>query len=164
VVSWIPLSPESRDLIRTSAAGAQLPIEIWVRIAVEASRLVFEIADLSGRLEEEVQELLGHVASQNHHLSTSHLAASGLERYAEELGNQHEGGPLDAELSLRLPEEMNAAWSHAAAKARLSYSDWFSERLTATPPQCVQWEITAARNCQSLGEWSYASFLRALAI
>lgn len=167
IVSWVPLSPETRELVKNAAYAAALPVELWVRIAVEASRLVSEISELSGLTEPAVCSLLSNAAEKEasrRERSTQDLAALTLVRYAEELRQTHPRIDLDSELALRLPEEMNAAWSRAAADTRLSYASWVALRLASAPCDCVQWEIAAAHSCRSLGEWVYASSLRASAI
>lgn len=164
VVSWIPLTPETRVLIKTAASTAAVPIELWVRIAVEASRLMSEIAELSGRPETEMSWLLSHAAKEDARTAPDNLAALALARYADELRQKHPCGELGPELAVRLPEEMNAAWSRTAARRRLSYGQWIAERLAVAPRDCVQWEIAAVQSCKSLGEWAYASSLRASTI
>ena len=164
IVSWVPLTTETRKLIRQAADAAGIPIELWIRIAVEASRLVAEIADLSGQTEAEASSLLSRATKDAADGPTENLAALSLARYADELRQVHPSGELCPELALRLPEEMNGAWSRAAAQQRLSYAQWVSCRIAAAPTDCVKWEIAAARSCKSLGEWAYASSLRASAI
>ena len=167
IVSWVPLSPKTRKLVKNAADAAALPVELWVRIAVEASRLVSELSELSGLAEPAVCSVLNNAAEMEwsrRERATQDLAALTLACYADELRQTHPRVDVESELALRLPEEMNASWSIAAAGTRLSYASWVALRLASAPCDCVQWEIAAAQSCRSLGEWVYASSLRASAI
>ena len=87
--------------------------------------------------------------------------ASELRRYAAELRKGHPATKTGEVLALRLPEEISGAWNAAASEARLEMPRWIAEALEKTPPECVAWEVAAAATCRSLGEWAYASWLRA---
>jgi predicted transcriptional regulator len=152
---------ETQKLISSAANAAAIPVELWVRIAVEASRLVSEIAGLLGQPEAEVRSLLSCVAESDVEAGTDALAGLALVRYAEELRHEHPRCEVMRELPMRLPEEMNATWRRAAAQQHSTYATWIATQLAVAPGDCVEWEIAAARNCKSLGEWAYASSLRA---
>jgi 16S rRNA C967 or C1407 C5-methylase (RsmB/RsmF family) len=94
---------------------------------------------------------------------THTLGASELRRYATELRKNHPTAEAGEVLALRLPEEISGAWNAAASDARLEMPRWIATALEKTPPECVAWEIKAAATCSSLGEWAYASSLRASA-
>src|SRR5436305_6444488 len=49
VTAWVPLDHATRVLVWRRAKEAALPTELWVRIAVESSRLSSEISSLTGR-------------------------------------------------------------------------------------------------------------------
>lgn len=162
LTAWIPLEQEARDLIWEKASEAALPTELWVRIAVEASRLANEISLLSDQPREEV--LAGLDSASSEPLSgTQNLAASDLRRYAAGLREEHIPLRVDDVLALRLPEEISGAWRAAAAEARMEMPAWLIDALRSAPPGCVQWEEAAAVSSRSLGEWAYASWLRAAA-
>jgi predicted HicB family RNase H-like nuclease len=149
-------------VISRLAGEAGLPVELWVRIAVEAGRLVSEISSLSGRSEAKVASVLTFAAAERDG-GVDSITAGALRRYASELEKPQPGKGVGAEIALRLPEEMTGAWSRAASRARISLADWVAARLTHPPANCVAWETAAAAACQSLGEWTYASWLRASA-
>jgi hypothetical protein len=140
-----------------------LPTELWVRIAVEASRLATEVSNLTDRPREEVVVQLDLAASTP--AGKAHtLGASELRRYAAELRKDHPPAADAGEvLGLRLPEEISGAWNAAASKVRLEMPRWIATALEKAPPGCVAWEIAAAATSRSLGEWAYASWLRASA-
>lgn len=162
LISWVPLDLKTRELIGMATTTAGIPIDLWVRIAVEASRLVEEIATLSGSLKSEVASRLdsaAQIASRPPQQTGGHL----LIRYAAELQVARKGQKVPNELALRLPEEMSGAWTRSAAKERIRLPTWIAQRLRSVPANCVGWEIAAASAYQSLGEWAYASSLRASA-
>lgn len=162
LISWVPLDLETRELIGRPAIAAGIPIDLWVRIAVEASRLVEEIATLSGCIQTEVASRLDS-AALNDGEPPNQLGGHSLNRYAAELRLGRGPQEVPGELALRLPEEMSGAWTRSAAKERVRFPTWIAQRLRSAPANCVSWEIAAADSCQSLGEWAYASSLRASA-
>ncbi len=161
-ISWLVLDTNSRAFIAASASHARLPVELWVRIAVEASRLLEEVASRTNRTQDWVTATLDHAASRQAHANTRHLATASLDRYADNLEAAHPSGGLPHTLPLRLPEEMSGAWVRDAVRHRESLPSWISTRLQSVPTGCVRWEAASARACQSLGEWAYASSLLAL--
>jgi hypothetical protein len=142
------------------AREAALPTELWVRIAVEASRLASEISSLTSRPHREVVAQLDLAASKSAG-KTHALGASELRRYAVELCQGHPTAEASDVLGLRLPEEISGAWNAAASKVRLEMPRWMATALEKAPPECVAWEVAAADTSRSLGEWAYASWLRA---
>jgi hypothetical protein len=161
VTSWLVLDIATRDLIANSALSARVPAELWVRVAVESSRLVTEIASEVSQPEPQVSACLDAAACASDGLADPTLGTAALDRYADHLATAHASGRVPVELPLRLPEEMAGAWQRDAARERVSMPRWVGARLRAAPAACVNWEIAAARASQSLGEWAYASFLRA---
>jgi hypothetical protein len=160
--SWIPLDRATRELVCDHARDAALPTELWVRIAVEASRIASEISLLSGCTRREVIAQLDQEASRKADQSQL-LGASELRRYATALRMGHPAPEAGEVLTLRLPEEISGAWNAEASAARLDLPRWIASALETAPAQCVIWEASAAATCRSLGEWSYASWLRASA-
>jgi hypothetical protein len=160
VTAWIPLDHTTRDLVWKRAREAALPTELWVRIAVESSRLSSEIASLTACPRHEVVAQLD-LAAISPVDETQIPVASELRRYAAELRKGHPATKTGEVLALRLPEEISGAWNAAASEARLEMPRWISEALDKTPPDCIAWVVAAAATCRSLGEWAYASWLRA---
>jgi hypothetical protein len=130
---------------------------------VESSRLVEEIAVRSSRPAEWVCSHLVVAAQSADRRPRESLDAVALSRYARALEEAHPPGRLEVQQPLRLPEEMTGAWRRDAAFRHSTLAAWMSERLRTAPDGCVAWEIAAARACQSLAEWAYASSLRAMA-
>jgi hypothetical protein len=163
IISWVPLGIGARERLALRASDDGLPEELWVRIAVESSRLVSEIASLSGEPREHVASIIDGVAADDGVPRPAEAAAGALRRYATELANPRGGASGASELALHLPEEMAGTWSRTAARERLGLAEWVAKRLDEAPTGCVEWEMAAAGGCQSLGEWAYASWLRASA-
>lgn len=162
VISWLVMAAETRDLIETSASAARVPPEIWVRVAVESSRLVGEISRYTTRQTDWVVAKLD-AACQASSAEHDVLSGSALDRYADRLQASHPPQRISEEFALRLPEEMTDSWRRDATRCRMTMPQWIADRLSHAPSTCLTWEITAARSRQSLGEWAYASSLRALA-
>ncbi len=162
VTAWVPLDHATRDLVWRQAREAALPTELWVRIAVESSRLASEISSLTGRPDHEVIRQLD-IAAISPLDEVQNPVASELRRYAAELRKGHPTTKAGEVLALRLPEEISGAWNAAAGEARLEMPRWIAATLEKTPPECVAWEVAAAATSRSLGEWAYASWLRASA-
>lgn len=161
ITAWIPLDSSIRRLVSRRANEEALPTELWVRIAVEASRLTDEIATLTTRPHQEVIRRLDIAASAPEDMQT--LSGSELRRYAAELRHDHTAVDADDVLALRLPEEISGAWGKAATAARIDMPRWIATAISAAPKECVAWEAAAASTCRSLGEWAYASWLQASA-
>lgn len=160
VTAWVPLDHATRDLVWRRAKEAALPTELWVRIAVESSRLSSEISSLTGRPRREVVGQLDLAATSPVDEGQAPVASE-LRRYAAELRKGHPAAKTGEVLALRLPEEISGAWNAAASEARLEMPHWIAAALDKTPPECVAWEVAAAATSRSLGEWTYASWLRA---
>ena len=163
VISWIALDANIRDLIKRSATAAHVPIELWVRAAVESSRLVTEIATRSDQLESKIVSGLDAAARVGRAADPQTLGATALSRYADLLESSHPSGKVPPVLPLRLPEEMVGAWHHAATRKQVEMSSWIAMRMQTVPSGCISWEAAAARSHQSLEAWAYASILFASA-
>lgn len=163
IISWVPLAADAREGLGVRVRDAGLPAELWVRIAVESSRLAAEIALLADEPREQVVSVLDGLAAGERSVDTAEVAAGALRRYAAELAAPRSGVAGADELALHLPEEMAGAWSRAAARERRVLAEWVAERLQEAPAGCIEWEMAAVEDCQSMGEWAYASWLRASA-
>jgi hypothetical protein len=138
-------------------------VELWLRLAVESSRLADEIATRCGRPRLWAVDTLDVAAASVEHGNDDELRTDGLTRYAALLRRPHVIGQIPKRMPARLPEEMAGAWRRAATNAGVTFERWVGDRLESAPARCVDWEIAAASACQTLGEWTYAACLRALA-
>lgn len=157
VISWVRLDLPTQTVIREAAKAAGIPGELWIRIAAEASRLVSE---LSSKDSAQAQQITAHLDEATRQKgSRGSLESPALTHYADQLERGGAYRDIPPDLPLRLPEEMTGSWRRSAASTRRTMPQWIGERVADAPRHCVSWEITAARNFQSLGEWFYASFL-----
>jgi hypothetical protein len=160
---WVVLGSTTRETVRRAASECGVPIELWVRIAVESMRLTQEISQCCGQSEEWVRETLSVAALAAANDQPQNVAPVTLDHYASALERHHPAGRAADCIALRLPEEMVGAWHRDAARQHLSLPKWITQRLDDPPVDCIRWEIAAARSSQTLSEWAYASSLRALA-
>lgn len=161
-VTRLALDSSACTEIERLASAARVPIEIFIRLAVEAARLLLEIAALTEQPTDRLCALLDHAAARV--TATTTLDAPGMSRYARGLRmavRPRKSPPGD--LAVRLPEEMAGAWRRAAREADESLGAWVTARVADAPPRCVDWEIAAATECRTLGEWAYASALCSIA-
>lgn len=161
-ITSLTLDAATRGAVEQQAVTARLPLEIYVRIATEASRVVSEVAGRTGRSVAWVGAALDEAAT--HPSAVTAVDAPGMTRYvlalrvADGLGKAPPG-----DLALRLPEDMTGSWRRAAREAGTALAAWVAARVADTPERCVDWESAAASECRTLGEWAYASALSAIA-
>lgn len=160
MLHWLRLAEDDRRRLHARAAAARLPAELWLRIAVEASRVVGEIEGLTGYGRETITATLDVAASEPRGDRVEPLDGGALRRYGEGLQRGTATSAPTEELALRLSEEIAAGWGHAAAAERAALPTWIAKQLESAPRHCVQWEAAAARGGRTLAEWAYASFLR----
>jgi hypothetical protein len=163
VITWIAFDRASQERVEEGATAARVPAELWLRLAVESSRLAEEIATRCGRARLWIVDVLDSAAASAEHTIDDELRTDGLVRYAALLRRPHPIGQIPGRMPARLPEEMAGGWRRAATHAGVTFERWLGERLERAPSRCVEWEIAAADSCQTLAEWTYAASLRALA-
>ena len=161
-ITSLALNAATRAAVEQHAAAARLPLEIYVRIATEASRVVGEVAARTGRSVAWVCAALHDAAA--HPSAVTAVDAPGMTRYVQAFDVAAGGGKAPpGDLALRLPEDMTGAWRRAAREAGTALAAWVAARVADTPDRCVTWERAAASECRTLGEWAYASALSAIA-
>ena len=164
LICWLPLDEETRKCIAASARAARLPAPLWVRIAVETSRLKEEIAARCMHSAGWVQAVLDETSrAGTPPTSSPDLDSYTMSAYAAALSASHSVGHVESEMPLPLPEDMTGAWRRAARQLGLPVHRWVAKQLADPPVACVAWEIAASRSFQTLAEWAYASSLMALA-
>lgn len=162
VLRWVTLGADARRAVRERATQAGVPAELWLRLAVEASRLLDEIAALSARRRADVEMHLDAAATERLASPVEALDAVGLKRYAESLQRGGNSSPLRPEAPLRLSEETAGSWGRTAATRHTSLPSWIAAHVHRAPRRCVDWEVAAASECRTMAEWAYASSLRRL--
>jgi hypothetical protein len=162
VLWWAQLCTAEREIVAQRAAEDRVPVALWLRTAVEASRVVVEIASATGASVDAVTAALDTAAVDGNVLGHIEPTRGALDRYADLLVRGERAGGVDSEVVVRLSEEMAGAWRRAAIATRTLMPAWIAARLTDAPQACVAWEIAAARTCRTLAEWAYASTLRSM--
>jgi hypothetical protein len=157
-ITLLALDAVIRSVVEQEAVAARLPLEMYVRIATEASRVVQEVAALTGRSGAWVCAALDDAAT--HPSAVTAVDAPGMTRYVHAL-RMAVGGvkPPPGDLALRLPEDMTGAWRRAAREAGTALAVWVAARVADKPDRCVEWETAAASECRTLAEWGYVSAL-----
>jgi hypothetical protein len=145
------------------AGHAGAPVELWVRAAIDAGRVVSTIAATRLTRAADVVALLDdHAAAGLSMLSGS----ADLARYAEALRRGERAsvtrlGP-NGEVELLVPEELALAWRCEASAGGGSIDAWATSMIGLAPDRCLAWEASAAASGLRLAEWGYAYALRRL--
>ena len=158
------LSSETVGRANDQAARAGAPVELWVRAALDAGRLMTALAP-TGPAARSIVAALDEQATP----SLSVLSAfSDLALYAEAL---RRGEPTsvtqlgeDGEIELLVPEELAQAWSLEATENGSTIDCWATDMIAAAPDHALTWEAAAAASGLRLAEWGYACALRRLTI
>jgi hypothetical protein len=160
-ICWLTLDESTRQLARDGASAARVPVELWIRTAVEGARLLDELAPVTGRERSEVCALFDDEALYDE--IPDELSSAPLRAYAAMLERGGPSGALETTVALRISEEMAGSWRHAAVVAQRSLPQWVGDRLGEAPPGCMAWERAAAMAHRTLAEWGYASSMRRIA-
>lgn len=158
----LPLRPGSTatGIAEAAAAAAGLPIELWVTIAIEASRCVDVLVQCG--FERQAAVCLLDEQAKNLSNNSKSTCRTRLAAYADALVEAqprsiaNRVGALEAKPSL----QMLTAWSMAAESTAQCIEDWASARIQG-PTRAVAWEAAAAAAGTSLGEWTLYAALRA---
>lgn len=157
----IELQGETRQEVVAGATTARVPAQLWLRIAVESSRLVSETIAITGQSAVSLRTALNHIAAESLKHELDRAVAGELSHYCTLLQRPHPVGSVGPVMPTPLPEEMIGAWRHAAITAGATLSTWVGEQVIRAPAECMRWEIAAAHSSRTLAEWVYASSLAA---
>jgi len=145
------------------AASAAAPVELWVRAAIDAGRLMTVIARIGPTMTSEIIATLDEQAGPSIPVLS---AFPDLALYAEAL---RRGEPAsltqlgdDGEVELLVPEELAQAWGLEAAESGSTSDCWATDMIAAAPDHSLTWEAAAAASGLRLAEWGYACALRRL--
>ena len=159
----IELSPTDQELVAERSRRARIPPELWTRTAVECARVRNEIAEYARQDPRQVELVLDEAIDAAPDLPVSLTAASSLRQYAALLERGESVPALSPTMVLHLSDEISGTWARTATGQRQSLTDWISEQVRTAPEMSTRWEISAARQCQTLAEWAYAAWLKAAA-
>lgn len=155
-------STEGLELARERALTARVPVELWVRLAIDTERLLEELVatGVASRYEFAATLDLASVPAP----STDVVAVPGpLAEYVRAIRGGDPGTPPGDVLELLLPEDLAGRWSQAASSSGAAREEWMERHLAASSGNPVIWEIAAAEKCLTLTEWCYASALKRVA-
>lgn len=146
------------DGIAERACREGLPTALWARLAIEATRIIRRVVDLTGRPAPVVEERLRAVAS-GPGVHTPGL--SPLSRYASALleGGLSEPHEPSVETEIFIPSEMALCWHTASSEADLTLKAWMSSTLRGGFSGVAELEARAAASGESLAAWCYAASL-----
>lgn len=154
-----------RPRLETALVGARagkVPLELWVRLSIDATRHLETAAEASGLSVPALTKVLDvarpegvELAVGRELLAWGRLIDSGDDELVELAS--------ELELELAISHEEVGAWHRAANAARLELSEWAALMLARAPGGALRWEAAAARAFRGLGEWVYAAALSAVA-
>jgi hypothetical protein len=155
----VDLDQALAERLQEEAAELGLPRELWLRVAVEVSRLLRRAAELLGVLPNEV---VRHVESRSQAPTLTTMEAARFDAYAKQI---REGArprrprvPV-SRLSIPIPENMVTAWSIDAAAEALTLQEFVNARALEAPRAAASWEALSAERGQSLGEWIFEALV-----
>jgi hypothetical protein len=154
-------APELATRTANAAARAGLPLTLWVRIAVEASRVRDDLARLTSETPQIIEAGLDAVTGGP--LPAAHGCAE-LSHYARALRSAPSERPAEnrsADCQPMVPDTIKAAWTLEAARAARTLDGWIASRLDHAPSGATAWEAEAASRGLSIGEWAYNCWLAA---
>lgn len=160
-VVQVDFPPNLAQLAQQKAAAAGIPTELWIRIAAEAERHLRTAADLLDLSGSQVADHLDAVASEP--LGALAPVSAHRQRAYAKLLRSGQAGPTPPprnRFTLRLPDQMLAAWTLLASRNSKSTSDFVADLLPTAPRHAVRWEAASAEGGQQLGEWIYMQSLR----
>ena len=159
----VELEVDAAAYAERRAAEAGIPTELWLRLGVEAVRVVDTIAEAALARTSDIVTTLDHAAAAPE--AVAPLETRRQRAYAHHLRAATPVSRVPAHrrrFSLALPDQLLAGWSIGAVAAAATISDYVSGLALRVPPHVVAWEVAAAERGQPLAEWIYAETLRAL--
>jgi hypothetical protein len=157
-ITLLALDDDARQVLGHRVRAVPLPAELWLRISVEAERHLNRAVLLSGvdraRLIERITDSTTVTNSASPMSGHRHrLYAKAIREAAKQRGT---GVVVEREISVRIPEELLAAWSYQSVVENRSLDEWVSDHLVNSVSGTWAWEATAADNGQSLAELIYS--------
>lgn len=149
----MPVSPSIARRVR-EYAGARLPLELALYIAVEAERALAEAVEVVGVLRDELVEFLDAAAAGGAERGPRHMLTRPLAEYAAAVGaGLPEVDASNAALRIRTPHRVAALWAHAAAGAGVPLDHWLADAVGRASADRTPWEVAAACSGRTLAEW-----------
>lgn len=151
----VGLAPNSGVFVRLERESpVSLPRELAIYIAVEAERALQESAMLFAVDAIDLAADLDEAAAAVPARDLRHALARPLLEYATALGagiSRLEEG--DTAIRARVPHQVAAHWTQAAAASGVSFERWLAQILERSSGARISWEAAAAQSARSLAEW-----------
>lgn len=147
--------------VRLGARASGLPAGVWLRLAVEASRIRIEVAAALHLKMEEIMRCLNEAAGvavgQLH--VRGRINESSLQMYARSLvrsdcGRSHTI-PHTGRIEIGVSERELSAWRSDAARSGVTLGEFIASGARDAPELCVSWEAAAAAEGRTVAEWAY---------
>jgi hypothetical protein len=111
----VDLEPDTRASAIERALAAGVPVSLWIRVSVEASRVASAIGQIDGVTAAAVLMAIEDVRRADEDPAALDVHARRLRAYARALGHQPDRAtPPDGAVSVLLPDEMAACWRTSA--------------------------------------------------
>lgn len=149
----VALEEAERVVLQAAAARARLPQPLFAVIAVEAARVLGELAPELGLSPTTLAAIIDESSVDAAEAAFDPRPARPLRAYARLLrsgSNWPEGSGV---LTLLVADRLRARWSLAAQDEGLTLEAWIAAKLTAAPPGVELWEAHAATDGRTLCEW-----------
>jgi hypothetical protein len=156
----LALDREVAARVQAVADGARLPLALYIVVAVEAQRVLTEIAVVTAIHADELARALDLAAAEASAPRFEPPASRPLRVYARALRSSGYKGRSRRELDLVVPDRLRARWSLVAQEAGLTVEAWIVDQLTLAAPGRELWEAQAASEARTLGEWIALQALR----
>lgn len=150
------LPAELRERLGRSAAEQGVPVAVVAVAAVEAERAVATVSASFGRTRAHLEAVLDHTAAGTPVRGVDPPAARRLRAYAHAIfaGMHPPADATPAQLALRVPQSLAAAWSLAAADEASPLEQWILGTLDRAELARTRWEAAAAYAGQPLVSWA----------
>lgn len=150
----LELSTRAANRVTALADRTAVPVELWIRVAIEAGRHAYLAAEGRGLSRAEVDIAVDRASEPSEGVAPV-LGRRQL-AYARKLraGEPARGSTRDCSIfSLRVPDQLAAGWAFDAARGGLSLGEWAERHLACATETVHTWEAASAERGYSLGEW-----------
>lgn len=154
----LDLDQAARSVVSRTAAGAGVPVEVWIRVGVEARRALDEVAGSLGVDVVQVERVLDKaVAESQASRAAAVLRPSPLALYADSLRAAHVSMRAlgRGQIAIAVSERELAAWERDAGEVGSTLGEFIAEKVSHAPGSASLWEAEAAASGRTVAEWAY---------
>lgn len=152
-----------QERLDRAATRQGIPVAVVVLASVEAARVVATVSANSCKARADVEAALDGAAATLPERGVDPLPARRLRAYAQAIfaGLNAPSEATPAQLALRVPQSLSAAWALAAAAEGLLLEHWVLSTLERAELAHSVWEAAAAYAGRSLESWAALTVLAA---